>query len=64
MPPAVDIPIPVSVIIPDYNSGTALAQCLQSRSMPDDLNLRWWQRNSVASCSLAGVLRYGRAGRL
>jgi glycosyltransferase involved in cell wall biosynthesis len=135
MPPAVDTPIPVSVISPNYNPGTALAQCpqglrspehsggkvcewivvddgstdgsagaagcqigldrevrvrdlkhwglpallrtdvfdrgvpwtrliLKSRSMRDDLNLRWPQRISVASSSRAGVLRYGRAGRL
>jgi GT2 family glycosyltransferase len=30
MPPPVDIPISVSAIIPNYNSGPALAQCLQS----------------------------------
>jgi len=29
---------------------------LKSGSMPDDLNLRWSQRISVASCSLAGML--------
>lgn len=66
MPPPVDTAISVPAIIPNYNSGPALAQCLQSLEQFGGVEPGYWLRAAETALHLPFFvfLLYGRAGRL
>ena len=66
MPPPVDTPISVPAVIPNYNSGPALAQCPQSLEQFGGVEPGYRLRAAETALNLPFFvfLPYGRAGRL